>query len=349
MADADWQAFAAPTRRSLLAVREPAARLRRLGDDEPFWDRLRALNRLPDCASYHPFGVTARWQVELHTEEAARAEEARETSAFTARLTDRARRRQQFSLVTARAAPAERVAEAPQHVAEHFEIPRHLAENAGTPSPAGDAAPSGGANPQPAERAARAEQGAWVTLARIAELVDVIGADRAPGERSRPPEGVMPAAIAAPTQPAAAPARNARRHAVLTAPPTSERGASRALRAGAPADPAPRARLDLLADYTSVLLPGAGATVQGQAPASPPAISLTGAGPAPRAPSLLRPATGAGPEDSSVSAREMKTPEAQRASPASSLPDATTADEDLTARLNRALIEQAWLRGVDLT
>jgi hypothetical protein len=29
--------------------------------------------------------------------------------------------------------------------------------------------------------------------------------------------------------------------------------------------------------------------------------------------------------------------------------DETAADEDLVARLNRALVEQAWLRGVDLT
>jgi hypothetical protein len=36
-------------------------------------------------------------------------------------------------------------------------------------------------------------------------------------------------------------------------------------------------------------------------------------------------------------------------SPAVSRVDETAADEDLVARLNRALVEQAWLRGVDLT
>jgi hypothetical protein len=127
-----------------------------------------------------------------------------------------------------------------------------------------------------------------------------------------------------------------------------------------PIDPS----LGLLAEYISQLWPTrdaskhkANQTQSAQQP-SRPAASQPAAEPAPRAPSLLQASDNFPARETTevgIRSNGNQQPQLGRDAPVRAVAEQARAnaqrpaDEELEARLNRALIEQAWLRGVDLT
>jgi hypothetical protein len=297
---------------------------------------LRALNELPACVTFHPFADTQQWSVDLEQDRQAGAEQAAQRQAWSPRLTRQARRREQIALVSPVAADPQSVAAATPGAAPAQGAPM----TAATRDEATVAQLAAGS---PDARST----GAWSALLQIAQLLEELE-----------PE---PAARASrSTATAAAPTARVSRAASQVDSVTPDRkageagtGASLAASAGGAEVAAMQAATDeptaLLEQYVSMLWADAGspASAAPARTAARAAAEQSPAGPAPRAPSLLLPAR---TQREAHTDGALPTKSADAVVPPLLRPanDEQT-QESLEERINRALLEQAWLRGVDLT
>jgi hypothetical protein len=341
MADAAWRNLAAPMRGAVRALRAAGNLVRRAGDDTTLGQRMCALSELPGCVAFHPFAGTAGWSVDLEREQQADTAQTASTQPWTPELTRNARRRQQISLVktaasgthsapltNARAAQSEAAMPAPASVAPHSDA--QLAAQGPPP----------------------ANAGAWSALRGIAQLVDALE----PASGVRGPRSPAVPATASPLQRtladaassvppqrvAAAPAGTTANTPAQPAATTNTSIVTDSATASAP-DPMRRTPLALLAQYVTALWSGHEAR-----PLAGSEQGVRGTTPAPRAPSLLLPGREHQPRDASggnAHSSAANDSVGELAAPASS----ASTEEELADRLNRSLLEQAWLRGVDLT
>lgn len=336
-AERDWAELIAPLRQAGQALGAAGELVRQLDDGVTLWPCVQALDELPACITFHPFAATADWSVDLQREQ-AHASRAEQLQSWAPELTRRARRRQQISVVDSTAATS------PSSATRSLRVVKTDSALPDSPLPGVRSAAHAAARLMP-------EAGVWSALLAIVQLVDEI-------ETTPEPGGSPTAAPGAPV--------TAQRHGGKARtgdmPPEAEAAAIAATAVIAPAGriaaanstsaagSEPQPATALLAQYVAELWSGAAAPSSPQSAAAR-AASRAAVEPAfearPRAPSLLLPAR---------APREMPPgldPEARPAdgsSPATAWPANDPGHEDaLAERLNRALLEQAWLRGVDLT
>lgn len=349
MAEVDWHLLSAPARHSLQAVSEPAAQLRALGSDGVFWQQMQALDDLPGCAGFHPFDdVTGQWKVELTAAPRGPAATPHEVSAFAAGLTARARRVQPGMAAGGEGAPAVSLEARPPHGSATSSRVDRL----------------GGAPPT-ADRAkvlafsmsGRKISGEQQTAFIPAQQQDTSWEDRQgqaraaghPAPTAGEMAGIVPPFIQGRSLPPIAPTPGAwlalTRIAALVqhiAPSLLESAPGQTALQTPPQAPAPATAraTSLLTQYVTRLWPTTAipAAVPHETAATTPAPLI-------RAPSLLHPLAPANSDDAAWG--KPTTPAPARASPWQ--PDPAPTDDDLASRLNQALLEQAWLRGVDLT
>jgi hypothetical protein len=343
MADTDWSELTAPLRRAAQALGASNTLLQRLGDDRGFQAGLRALSELPACITFHPFADTQQWSVDLEPDRQTSAEQIAERQAWSPRLTRQARRREQIGLVRSEAQGAGNGATATRG-AESTALPA-------TPPAARD----GTTEMQPASRDPEVSStGAWSALVQITQLLAALEPETA--RRASSPA----AASSVTTRAARASARidsAARDRSVggIGAPASSVRpsrsaAASSTQAAASSTQTATQQPAALLEQYVAMLWSDA----KPQTPAGPAreaarssAEQPSATGPAPRAASLLLPPRPQG-EAQSGAAVPPKDADAALAPLVWPANDAY-GEESVEERLNRALLEQAWLRGVDLT
>ena len=337
MADADWGELTAPLRRAAQALAGSNGLLQRLGSDRGFWAQLRALSELPAVVGFHPFADTQQWSVDLEQDRQASAEQAAQRQAWSPRLTRQARRREQIALVSPAAVAPENAASETRGAAP--------VRGASMTATARDAATVA----QPAAGGLDVQStGAWSALLQITQLLEELEPETARRASPSTATSAAPATRASRAAPASRLCRARRqrepaRHGCLTRAVGGQRRTAAAVQAatGQPTD--------LLEQYVAMLWADTGAPAPGASAhaAARAAAEQSSAGPAPRAPSLLLPAR------------------AQREAQPGAAPPAKAADaalpplvwpandeqteETVEERINRALLEQAWLRGVDLT
>jgi hypothetical protein len=351
MAEPRRQALLQPFRRVAERVRAAGALRLGLGNERVFWMRLQALDGLPACVSFDPFALPGPWQTALHDAAPVPAVDAPTLRAWSSRLTERARRRQPLALAPAVTTPPAPSPAVPATEPALSAAQPRMAHATRPPNPTGvgpmsTPAVHSTAYPPPQTGRAAGKAGAWTALLEVAALVDTLEArhlGRAPATVgsavSQPMTGDGPGGAPAPGQ-AAAPG------AVPSGvpPATSNSSPGTATAATPMHTPAPLASLAALVETlwpASLGSPAAGAGRAGSE-AHPP----LGA-PAPRAPSRLlgelRGSTAVAPlAGAPAPATDARTGSSWPEAPAG------TAD-DLAERLNQRLLEQAWLRGVDLT
>jgi hypothetical protein len=335
-AEPDWGELTAPLRQAGQALGAAGKLVRQLDDEATLWRCMRALNELPACVTFHPFATTAHWYVELEREQ-THAMQATPLQAWSPELTRRARRRRQISVVDSPAAAL------PSSAAQSL---RAVKTDSTLPasSPAGRASRA-----LPAARLMPAT-GAWSALLGIVQLIDEVQSMHAPqsssstaagpsvaqerrrdgASRADPPLRALAAAIDAPT----------------ARPPNGEIAAANTDR---PAASESQPATVLLAEYVAALWNGAGAPANPQTAARESSRGAVerAAGPRPRAPSLLLSERAPREAPSGADAHALA---ADDSAPSTAWPANDPGSEDpLAERLNRELLEQAWLRGVDLT
>ncbi len=365
MADSHWQALTAPFRRATSTLHASAAALRELGNDTAFWHFLAPLDSLPESVDFQAFGATAQWQVDLAPEEPKPRAALQPSTSFIERISKRARQRGQFAVVSKAqtGVPAQDEKKSGSHP---------LSTSASTESKQTTTAAQSATATQSIPRT---QPGAWTVLERIAELTELLEqTPKASGNSTGTESEQSTRATGATAQ---ARTKTAQRQSRSTAVPTGPTQASKSAgtpspgskRAPSRADnqPQPAAGLNLLAEYVTKLWhspdPDKASKHQaGQDKSSTAAAAAQAAPkPAPRAPSLLqtsqaflasettevgmRPGGTAANTEPGGSTHGKVTEEQA----ASSIQRPKERHEDLEERINRALIEQAWLRGVDLT
>ncbi len=337
MADADWGELTAPLRRAAQAFADANSSLQRLGDDRGFWARLRALSQLPEVVRFHPFAETQQWSVDLEQDRQTSAEQAAQRQAWSPRLTRQARRREQIALVDAGAPVPNNATSATRGAAPTQGASMTAATRGETPVAQPGA---GGLHTQ--------STGAWSALLHITRLLEELDPETARRASASAATSAAPATRAsrgAPRMDSIARGGNAAQPGAGASPEQSAGGGAEAAAAQAATDQ-PKA---LLEQYVAMLWtesasPTPAALARSAAPA---AAEQSSARPAPRAPSLLLPARS--PRDAQPGAAPpAKTADAALPPLVWPANDEQT-DESVEERVNRALLEQAWLRGVDLT
>lgn len=365
MADSHWQALTAPFRRATSTLHTSAAALRELGNDTAFWHFLAPLDSLPESVDFQAFGATAQWQVDLASEEPKPRAALQPSTSFVERISKRARQRGQLAVVS-----EEQTAVSPQGE-KKSESPA-LSTAASTESKQATTAPqSATATPS----IPRTPSGAWTVLERIAELTELLEqTPKASGSSTGTESEQSTRATGATSQDRTKTAqRQSRSTAVPTGPTQTSKSAgtpspgSKRAPSSSDSQPQPAAGLDLLAEYVTKLWhsPDPDKASKNQAGQDKSTAAAAAAQavpkPAPRAPSLLqtgqaflasettevgiRPGGTAATTEPGGSTHGKVTEEQA----ASSIQRSKESHEDLEERINRALIEQAWLRGVDLT
>ncbi|MEJ2200346.1 MAG: hypothetical protein P8X63_04935 [Desulfuromonadaceae bacterium] len=379
MAEPSWKEKTAPLRRANETVRSSATVLRELGRGQEFLRLLDALDRLPGAATFHPFAVTGQWQLEFAAPDPPSAQEQlKPDQAFMERLQRVSCRPEPLKLVTG-----------PKGVTANPDERRTANDSAKetTPAQAGEernpepapVAPKTGAENKP---------GAWLALGRIAELTwqleqqtmapsarqDAMSSARTAAPLPRNEAGPRRQQQTAAT--ALAPGSPRPSAAAVSQPTTKANGAKagdQETKPRAASSPLPPAQTQdgftLLNQYLEVLFqPAAGETKPGHAPSPAERGRIGGNNPTaantaqepptavPRAPSLLLAGTEAPVADPSAkSSKEALA--AQRSETTATAAktgeiagnDGGRGHENPEERINRALKEQAWLRGGDLT
>ena len=335
-AEQDWAELIAPLRQAGQAFGAAGELVRQLDDKTTLWSCVHALDEVPACITFHPFAATADWSVDLQREP-AHAARAEQLQSWSSELMRRARRRQQISVVGGAAALSPSAATPPRALKADSTL--------------ADARLPGARSAAQVPRGLMPEAGVWNALLAIVQLVDEIEPAPEPGDvptaapgasvSSQPRSDNADTADIPPEPKATAVAATA-----LLSPPGKIAAANSTSAAGSEPQPATA----LLGQYVAALWSGAAAPSSSRSTAARTA-SRAAVEPAsaarPRAPSLLLPArapreTPPGPEPEARSA--------DGSSPATAWPANDPGHEDaLAERLNRALLEQAWLRGVDLT
>lgn len=362
MADSPWQALTAPFRLAATSLHATAGKLAELGGDEGFQRLIASLDKLPEAATFEALSSTSQWQVELPQTTDQPQQPPRPENRFIERISQRARRQGQLAVIE-KAAPSER----PQAPSPGKPSPSTLAAGAERRQDPIVNETGRHYQPLPSERS-----GSWIVIEQIANLTrqleqqpkSVEASSASDGiakhKRARTNSGKTPAVNRAPSRPAEATIKSPRAAGnsdTLTA-------AAKQTPPGANPPHPTEAGLALLADYLTQLWPS---RESAQADKAPPDQGLPATqasrqaepAPAPRAPSLLQPgASGepggrdAPPGKTSGSGKPIGNGQQETIKPQNTRHDAPSRewrDDDLEARLNRALIEQAWLRGVDLT
>lgn len=330
-----------PLRRAAAAQRAAVARLRRLGDEDAIAALLARWDRLPPCAGFDPWTATA-WP--------PAAEAAGTVTAATAR------RRAVAALGTPTRNPA---SAAPSGLVPSSAAPGGAAAGRGQPGReyAPDAQPAHRMPPHTVSPGTPAVLPATPDSGRPSGHGSGSTAgsdtDRSPRSQAagRAPESRSAAALSAAATPS---------QAVLRLPPEQMAARDR-LSPAAPAAADPRAMthgMALLERQLQALWPPAGAAPP-RRPAfgspAPPAAAPAAAPilePAPRAASRLladaapENAAGAAP---SAPARAAAPPETARTARTPTNAAGDGDDDALARELNRLLLDQAWLRGVDLS
>jgi hypothetical protein len=333
-AEPDWGELTAPLRQAGQALGAAGELVRGLDDEATLLPYVQALNELPGCITFHPFAATSEWSVDL-AQKQARATQAAQLQTWSPKLTRRARRRRQISVVDS--APTALPPSAAQSL--------HAVKTESTlsaSSPAGG--PSGAL---PATRLMPAP-GAWSALLRIVQLIDQL--ESTPAARSPSPAATVPAVTQERRRHTVDPPLRALAAAIdapALRPPAGEIAAANA---DSPAASESQPATVLLAEYVAALWNAAGAPASPQSTAAREAsrgAAERAAGPQPRAPSLLLPARAPRetPPGADSEARAADDSAASTAWPAND----PGSEDALADRLNRELLEQAWLRGVDLT
>lgn len=102
MADPKWKALTAGFRQTTEAFSKSAGVLQDLEKDKAFWQLFEPLMALPKPATFQAFGSTQEWQVDLAQEMQTNADETNlknPGSSFKKNLTQRARQRKQFTVM----------------------------------------------------------------------------------------------------------------------------------------------------------------------------------------------------------------------------------------------------------
>lgn len=362
MAESRERALLSPFRDTAARVRFAGTLRHRLGEDWMFWARLQALDALPACVLFDPFASPRQWPTGLTDATPARLAASPAPEDWTGRLIEHARRRPRLA-VAPTLAPVSAPPLAMPGVAlmptagqpPTSEPTRAMRANETSPRP-NPPAPAG----VPAPREPEADRaGVRAALRQVAALVEDL-------ETSEPAPVIQDATVGAPAAAASGGAANpkAPRHAA-TADAATNRAARAPLTpasigqrpAAAPAaGPAPLTSLAaLVADLWPGVLRNPAAGTPEPSPAQSESSTSTTA-PTPRAASRLlgdqRVSLAAIAPAGSPLSPPAPAPLAPLAGarPGTAWPQAPAAtDEDLAERLNRQLLEQAWLRGVDLT
>jgi hypothetical protein len=352
-AELDWTESIAPLRQAGQLLQAADGLARRLDDETTLWSCMQALSELPACVTFHPFATTTEWSVDLEREQ-ARAQQALPAPGWAPELTRRARRRQQISVAHgAQAALPSSATRSPR--AEQTRNALSHSSSAET-------------RLHPAHAAVRAvpAAGAWSALLAIVQLVEEIEATpESGGSRSAAP---APAGIrqrrdgnAHTVDPPSRARTTVGGAAAMTVrpPPGTTAATNAASAAGADSEPdavmrapdgTPQRDQILLTHLVAALWSGAATPRSAQLSPAAAAAGETVEGSSaarPRAPSLLLPARA--PREA-VSGDDGRVRPADDGAPSTAWPANDPGEADtLAERLNRELLEQAWLRGVDLT
>jgi len=340
MADTPLRESVAPFRESVRAFTEAAAFVRRYGDDRAYWESLRALQALPFASTFHPFAVTAQWVIEQATS-AERSRVSRAGQGVLSQMQARSGPRQRMALVnrTPASAPV-----TPQPSGSSSDRTTDtLASLPETKAKGTDAGPS-------------TESNSWSVLVQVSRLLEELQ-----------PAGMVGTMIGRAIGGTASPDEDAARRTRSSAftqlgRHMSEAAAAQMSRIHRPsADPASRvgSRGNPPATASGQESP---LSLLGQAVATlwqmekPVPTSLHRQSdetarqprPAPRVPSMLVPSAIVDAMSTTAAERGAAPGEQDRGPSNSAPPQARHDDEPVADRVNRALIEQAWLRGVDL-
>ena len=340
MADAPLRESVAPFRESVRAFAEAAAFVRRYGDDRAYWESLRALQALPFASTFHPFAVTAQWMIEQATS-AERSRVSRAGQGVLSQTQARSGPRHRMALVNRTPASAPVTPQAPGSSSDR--TTDTLASLPQTKVKGTDAEPS-------------TESNSWSVLVQVSRLLEELQ-----------PAGMVGTMIGRAIGGAASPDEDAARRTRSSAftrlgRQMSEAGTAQVSRVHQPsADPAsrvasrgnppatasgPESPLSLLGQAVATLWPTEKAVPtslhrQSDETVRPP-------GPAPRVASMLVPSAIVDALSTTAAERGAAAGEQERGPSNSAPPQARHDDEPVADRVNRALIEQGWLRGVDL-
>jgi len=344
MPEGDFERLTAGLWRVTRAVDSAEAFVERRGSEQAFWSRLERLVTFPACVDFQPFGATSAWSVKLANEDPRKQPAARRrfhaelSQRETALRGDGASAGERSGGRSRRLEQATTSADSAQSVPELGLTSRASRWRPETPSPAvSDGVPAG--------------------LSRLRELVGALEARHVAGHsgESTHRSAQVAAGLRAESAKRPLPSLSSPELASHAGPPAST-GALR--RAKHPAGAVPVLSMSLLEEYAASLAPGSRessspraveSAVVGGDSAAPSGSSP--AKPVPRAASLLlgeAPSASSSRPASELDAPERASgPEAALESGAGS--EAGAEDDGLLERLNQALVEQAWLRGVDLT
>jgi len=381
MADLDRKGPTAGFRQAAKAFSQSTDALQGLGKDEAFWQLFKPLSGLPKSATFQAFASTQEWQVDLAQEEQTNSEEdglKKQRSSFEKALTKRARQRDKLTVVPKeKREPFEKqqIEDKPEQSSKVFgtDKKRAQAENKSHPS---------------SSSAQGKTAGAWSALERIENLTKELqpsekglsdssqakpadaksfdATEQIQSQNKKPREKKLEAltSIQASKNKIIADAEDKtsskRQPNQVKKQPLASKGETVQGDNGVTLLAQYVAKLWHSSEFTQRQNPQRGASQTGNASQQTAATQTPVSRqttPAPRAPSLLttnqqHPNTetaeiGTLPGTPKTQTSEARPPMIAKAERPAGRNQPT--DEDLDERINRTLIEQAWLRGVDLT
>lgn len=329
MPDSIWQDLIAPFRRVNETLKTSASHLRSMGDDKAFQRMLDPLDSLPASATTNAFGATEAWHVDLSSEEAALPlEDLKIGASFEDRLKKPVSPREPLAVVSEKKRAVSDDANENSTSQPHSPVAKSEMAHGGNVSK----------DRTPAKFSPGTKPGAWMALEQIAKLTEALLQNRHSLSNTR--ERSVESRQSMPTPPPA-------QESMATYPPSpGPPGPSQPM---SHTNPTPENGFERLAQYVNTLWNDTGESQAGKTQHAHTRTSPTPSNPAPRAPSLLQETLAT--ETMDLSATHSRTKKKTLSDQTGEKPINGTwiADADIEERINRDLIEQAWLRGGDLT